>query len=82
MQVALASCRSPDAATNEDFVAATASVVVVLDGASVPPGVEAGCVHGSNPDADECGLDAVAPLVGPVALRPPGRARSSLIGLS
>ena len=47
MQVALASCRSPDAATNEDFVAATASVVIVLDGASAPTGVETGCVHGT-----------------------------------
>lgn len=50
MQVALASSRSPDAAANEDFVAATASVVsvvVVLDGASAPPGVETGCVHGT-----------------------------------
>ena len=47
MQVALASCRSPDAGTNEDFVAASASVVVVLDGASAPPGVETGCVHGT-----------------------------------
>ena len=46
MKVTLASCRSPNPTTNADFVAATASIAVVLDGISVPPGVETGCVHG------------------------------------
>jgi hypothetical protein len=47
MQIAFASRGSRNAATNEDFVAATARVVVVLDGASAPPGEETGCVHGT-----------------------------------
>ena len=45
MQVALASRGAPNVAPNEDFVAATASVVVVLDGASVPPGEGVRCIH-------------------------------------
>jgi hypothetical protein len=47
MQVNLASCRSPDAASNEDFIAATPGVVVVIDGASVPAGLDTGCIHGT-----------------------------------
>ena len=47
MQVTLASRPSPDAVSNEDFIAATTSVVVVVDGASVPPGLSTGCVHGT-----------------------------------
>jgi Protein phosphatase 2C len=47
MQVTLASRRSPDTTSNEDFIAATASVVVVIDGASVPPGLGTGCIHGT-----------------------------------
>jgi len=47
MQVTLASRRSPDATANEDFLAATAAAVVVIDGASVPPGLATGCIHGT-----------------------------------
>jgi hypothetical protein len=47
MQVTLASRRSPDAAGNEDFIAATASAVVVIDGASVLSGLGTGCGHGT-----------------------------------
>jgi hypothetical protein len=47
MQVTLASRRSPDATSNEDFVAATPGVVVVIDGASVPAGLGTGCRHGT-----------------------------------
>jgi hypothetical protein len=47
MQVSLASRQSPDATSNEDFIAATAGVVVVVDGASVPSGLATGCVHGT-----------------------------------
>jgi hypothetical protein len=47
MQVTLASRRSPDATSNEDFIAATAGVVVVIDGASVPPELGTGCTHGT-----------------------------------
>src|SRR5215468_6733359 len=47
MQITLASQRSPDAATNDDFAAATATVAVVLDGAAAVPGSDTGCVHGT-----------------------------------
>jgi hypothetical protein len=47
MQVTLASRRSPDATSNEDFLAATARAVVVIDGASVPPELGTGCAHGT-----------------------------------
>jgi hypothetical protein len=47
MQVVLASRGAPSVASNEDFVAATANVVAVLDGASVPPGEDVGCIHGA-----------------------------------
>jgi hypothetical protein len=47
MQVTLASRRSPDATSNEDFIAATAGCVVVIDGASVPPELGTGCAHGT-----------------------------------
>jgi hypothetical protein len=47
MQVTLASRRSPEAASNEDFIGATAGVVVVVDGASVPSGLATGCGHGT-----------------------------------
>jgi hypothetical protein len=47
MQVTLASRHSPDTASNEDFIAATAGVVVVIDGASVPAGLGTGCIHGT-----------------------------------
>jgi hypothetical protein len=62
MQVALASRRSPDATTNEDFIAATASVVVVIDGASVPPGLATGCVHGTSWFARRLGVQVLALL--------------------
>ena len=47
MQVTLASRRSPDATSNEDFIGATASAVVVIDGASVPRELGTGCTHGT-----------------------------------
>jgi hypothetical protein len=43
----MASRRSPDATLNEDFIAATAGSVVVVDGASVPPELGTGCAHGT-----------------------------------
>jgi hypothetical protein len=45
MQVELASRRSPLTAVNHDFVIATSSVVVVVDGQPVSPSLETGCVH-------------------------------------
>ena len=62
MQVTLASRRSPDAASNEDFIAATASVVVVIDGASVPPGLGTGCGHGTAWFARRLGTQLLALL--------------------
>jgi hypothetical protein len=48
MHVSFASHRSPDKVVNEDLVIATPSVAVVLDGASVPLGLETGCRHGTT----------------------------------
>jgi hypothetical protein len=62
MQVSLASRRSPDAATNEDFIAATAGVVVVVDGASVPSGLTTGCMHGTAWFARQLGVQLLALL--------------------
>jgi hypothetical protein len=47
MQLTLAIQPAPGAAANEDFVAAAPEGVVVLDGASVPDGLEIGCHHGT-----------------------------------
>jgi hypothetical protein len=46
MQVALATQPAPGAA-NEDLIAATDRIVILLDGASVPEGLEIGCCHGT-----------------------------------
>jgi hypothetical protein len=62
MQVSLASRRSPDAATNEDFIAATAGAVVVVDGASVPSGLATGCRHGTAWFAHQLGVQLLALL--------------------
>jgi hypothetical protein len=62
MQVSLASRRSPDAATNEDFIAATAGIVVVVDGASVPSGLATGCMHGTAWFAHQLGVQLLALL--------------------
>jgi hypothetical protein len=45
MEVRLASEPSPDAADNEDHAVATADCVAVLDGVTVPAGMDTGCVH-------------------------------------
>jgi hypothetical protein len=47
MQVAFATQPAPGSTVNEDFIAATDRVVVLLDGASVPQGLEIGCRHGT-----------------------------------
>jgi hypothetical protein len=62
MQVTLASRRSPDATSNEDFIAATASVAVVVDGASVPPELGTGCGHGTAWFARHLGVQLLALL--------------------
>src|SRR6266545_703646 len=47
MQVAFATRPASAATPNEDFIGATTQTIVVLDGASVPPGMETGCQHGT-----------------------------------
>jgi hypothetical protein len=47
MQVAFATQPAADGALNEDFIAATTQLVILLDGASVPEGLETGCRHGT-----------------------------------
>jgi hypothetical protein len=47
MQVAFATQPAPGGAVNEDFITATDRVVILLDGASVPQGMEIGCRHGT-----------------------------------
>jgi Protein phosphatase 2C len=44
VQVTVATAASAD--PSEDFVAVTPDVVVLLDGAGIPAGVESGCIHG------------------------------------
>jgi hypothetical protein len=46
MRVWLASAPGSAERPNEDFVAASDDVVVLLDGAGTPPGIESGCSHG------------------------------------
>jgi hypothetical protein len=60
MQVTLASRSSPAATSNEDFIAATASVVVVVEGASVPPELGTGCGHGTAWFARRLGTQLLA----------------------
>jgi hypothetical protein len=47
MQVAFATRPASAASPNEDFIGATPQTIVVLDGASVPPGMKTGCQHGT-----------------------------------
>jgi hypothetical protein len=47
MHVAFATQPAPGGAANEDFIVATTEAVILLDGASVPQGLEIGCRHGT-----------------------------------
>jgi hypothetical protein len=47
MDVTFATRPAPRGGPNEDFVAATNEAVVVLDGLSVPKGMDTGCIHGT-----------------------------------
>ena len=47
MDVSFASCPGSVSRSNEDFVAASPSVAVVLDGLSAPPALGTGCRHGT-----------------------------------
>jgi hypothetical protein len=46
MEIRVASEASPDRLTNEDFALALPGLAGVFDGASVPVGLDSGCVHG------------------------------------
>ncbi len=46
MEIRLASEASPDAAVNEDHAVAVPGFVAVLDGVTLPAGLETGCAHG------------------------------------
>lgn len=48
MDVTFASRPAPGGGPNEDFAAATSHAVVVLDGVSVPDGMDTGCEHGTS----------------------------------
>ena len=45
VDVSLATCPGSVSRSNEDFVAASPSVAVVLDGLSAPPALGTGCIH-------------------------------------
>jgi hypothetical protein len=47
VDVSLATCPGSVSRSNEDFVAASPSVAVVLDGLSAPPALGTGCIHGT-----------------------------------
>jgi Na+/H+ antiporter NhaC len=46
VHVSLATCPGSVTRSNEDFVAASPSVAVVLDGLSAPAALGTGCIHG------------------------------------
>jgi hypothetical protein len=64
MHVAFATQSAPGAAVNEDAVAATERVVVLLDGASVPQGLEIGCGHGTAWYVGQLGTELLGQLTG------------------
>jgi hypothetical protein len=47
VDVSFATCPGSATRSNEDFVTASPSVVVVLDGLSAPPALGTGCLHGT-----------------------------------
>jgi hypothetical protein len=47
LRASFTTASSEPGAANEDFVVASDQVVVVLDGVSVPDGLDTGCVHGT-----------------------------------
>lgn len=63
MHIAFSSEPVPGSEINEDFVAATASSVVVLDGASVPDGLEVGCKHGTRWFVERLGIELLRQAV-------------------
>jgi len=62
-RITFASSNAPDTPENEDFVAATDTAAVVLDGVSVPPGLQTGCIHGTPWYVRQLGTTLLARLV-------------------
>ncbi|MEV4512987.1 hypothetical protein AB0K00_28935 [Dactylosporangium sp. NPDC049525] len=48
MEARIASQAAPGRVVNEDFAFALPDIVAVFDGVSVPPTLDAGCVHGPS----------------------------------
>jgi hypothetical protein len=47
VDVSLATCPGSVSRSNQDFVAASPSVAVALDGLTAPPALGTGCIHGT-----------------------------------
>ena len=62
MQVAIASQPAPGGAANEDLIVATDRMVILLDGASVPEGLEMGCRHGTAWYVGQLGMGLLVQL--------------------
>lgn len=60
MRVSLVSVPGSPDRSNEDFAAASHDVVVLLDGAGTPPGIESGCSHGVAWYARQLGTQLLA----------------------
>jgi Protein phosphatase 2C len=63
MRVSFATEPGSSSRANEDFIAATPSAVVLLDGAGVPEGLDTGCLHGVRWFVVELGTRLLAQLV-------------------
>lgn len=64
MRISLATEAASIKRPNEDFVAATDDVIVLLDGATVPGNLETGCRHGTRWFARQLGSEIFTRLVG------------------
>lgn len=60
MEVSFACEASPDAVENEDHAVAVPGFVAVLDGVTVPAGMETGCIHGPGWFVRQLGAQLVA----------------------
>jgi hypothetical protein len=60
VEVSFASCPGAVSRPNEDFVTASPSVAVVLDGLSAPPALGTGCLHGTPWFVAQLGMQLVS----------------------
>ncbi len=60
MHVSLASLPASPGYDNEDYAAATANTIILLDGAGTPQGSESGCIHGVAWYARQLGTQLIA----------------------